>query len=229
LFFISYNKISELQNLKILNAELGHPGVQALWIVAKRSGINLVRKQVEAFVRYTGEKQVFSAVQPSKGKTGGESLDARWHMDLAFRSDSVFLVCVNVLDRFAGALPLKSKEPTNVAEALDTFLQFAPMMPKLITSDNGNEFLGPVSTLLAKYRIAQSFKAVGDVNASGVVDWAIQTLRNGALCYLRLSRALTTHQSQSCMGTPPLRSGATTRLPSCYSRIKQETCSTTRS
>jgi hypothetical protein len=52
----------ELVNLGILSASLGHPGVQPLWIAAKRSGINLMRKDVEAFVKKKGEKQVFSAV-----------------------------------------------------------------------------------------------------------------------------------------------------------------------
>ena len=95
--------MAEVANLKILSAELGHPGVQPLWIAAKRSGINLTRKQVEAFVKSNGEKQVFSAVQPSKGKTIGESQNARWQMDLAFGNGSVFLVCVNVFDRFTWA------------------------------------------------------------------------------------------------------------------------------
>ena len=67
----------ELVNLGILGASLGHPGVQPLWIAAKRSGINLMRKDVKAFVKKKGEKQVFSAVQPSKGRTIGESQDAR--------------------------------------------------------------------------------------------------------------------------------------------------------
>ncbi len=88
----------ELSKLRLLSAELGHPGVQPLWIAAKRSGTILMRKDVEAFVKKKGEKQVFSAVQPSKGKTIGESQDARWQMDLAFGNGSVFLVCVNVFD-----------------------------------------------------------------------------------------------------------------------------------
>ena len=75
--------MADLASLKRLSAELGHPGVQPLCIAAKRSGINLMRKDVEVFVTKKGEKQVFSAVQPSKGKTIGESQDAPWQMDLA--------------------------------------------------------------------------------------------------------------------------------------------------
>ena len=126
-----------------------------------------MRKDVEAFVKKKGEKQVLSAVQPSKGKTVGESQDARWQMDLAFGNGSVFLVCVNVWDRIIWAKTITNKEPANVAEALDTLLHTATKMPKLITSDNGNEFMGPVSTLLSRLHIAQRFKAVGDENAIG--------------------------------------------------------------
>ncbi|MCP3899441.1 MAG: hypothetical protein GY707_07000, partial [Desulfobacteraceae bacterium] len=53
----------------------------------------------------------------------------------------------------------------------------APRKPKVISSDNGNEFLGPVSELLRREDVVQRFKAVNDTNALGVVDRAIQTLK----------------------------------------------------
>ncbi len=95
-----------------------------------RAALTDMKKDVEAFVKQKGEKQVLSAVQPSKGKTVSESLDARWQMDLAFGVASegytAYLVAVNVFDRFTWALPLKSKEPTRVAEALEKLLQSSP-------------------------------------------------------------------------------------------------------
>ncbi len=170
-----------MEQLRQLSTELGNPGVQALWLAARRNGINLMKRDVEAFVKQKGEKQVLSAIQPSKGKTVSESLDARWQMDLAFgvaaEGYTAYLVAVNVFDRFTYALPLTSKEPTQVAEALGKLLKGANKKPKLISSDNGNEFLGPVSKLLVKKKIAQAFKSVGDVNALGVIDRAIQTLK----------------------------------------------------
>ena len=138
-----------MEQLRQLSIELGNPGVQPLWLAARRNGIKVMKKDVEAFVKQKGEKQVLSAVQPSRGKTVSESLDARWQMDLAFGVDTSFLVADNVFDRFTYALPLTSKEPTQVAEALGKLLKGANKKPKLISSDNGNEFLGPVSELLA--------------------------------------------------------------------------------
>ena len=40
------------------------------------------KKVVEAFVKEREEKQVFQAVQPARGKTVSEAIDARWQMDL---------------------------------------------------------------------------------------------------------------------------------------------------
>jgi hypothetical protein len=71
-----------LLSLRELSEELGNPGIAPLWLAVKRKGVNVSKKQVEAFVKQKGEKQIFQAVQPAKGKTVSESLNARWMMDL---------------------------------------------------------------------------------------------------------------------------------------------------
>ncbi len=71
-----------LRPLRELSDELGDPGIGPLWLAAKRKGLNVTKKQGEAFVKQKGEKQIVQAVQPAKGKTVSESLDARWMMDL---------------------------------------------------------------------------------------------------------------------------------------------------
>ena len=132
----------ELRQLRQLSNELGNPGAQPLWLAVQRQGIKLLKKDAEAFVKRKGEKQVFAAVQPSKGKTVGESLDARWQIDLAFgvkaEGYTAYLVAVNVFDRFTYAVALESKEPAQVAAALKKLIKDAPKKPKLISSDNGN-------------------------------------------------------------------------------------------
>ncbi len=57
-----------LRPLRQLSHEIGNPGVTPLWLAAQRRGLNVTKKQVEAFVRQKGEKQIFQAVQPAKGK-----------------------------------------------------------------------------------------------------------------------------------------------------------------
>ena len=72
---------------------------------------------------------------------------------------------------------MAKKEPKDVSKELEVLLDELPQAPKVISSDNGKEFLGPVSTMLERRKIVQRFKAVGDVNALGVVDKAIQTIK----------------------------------------------------
>ena len=48
-----------LLSLRELSDELGNPGIGPLWLAVKRKAINLTKKQVEAFVKRKGEKQIF--------------------------------------------------------------------------------------------------------------------------------------------------------------------------
>ena len=171
-----------LLDLWKLSEELGTPGVQALWLAAKKKKLDVTRAQVEAWVKRRGERQVFSAVQPSKGKTVSED-DNRWMMDLidvaSYSGDSwrFILVCINVYDRFIYAKMLRSKEPSEVAGQLREILKEARKKPQFITCDQGNEFKGPVETLLIRRNINQKWKELGDVNAIAVVDRAIGLLK----------------------------------------------------
>ena len=109
--------VVQMEQLRQLSAQLGHPGLQPLWLAVRRNGINLLKKDVEAFVKKKGEKQVFSAVQPSRGKTVSESLDARWQMALAFGGGEVFMVAGKVVVRFVCSMAIRSRKPVPVAGA----------------------------------------------------------------------------------------------------------------
>ncbi len=64
-----------------------------------------------------------------------------------------------------------------MAKVLRKRLRGARKKARNVNSDNGNGFLGTDVKVRAKKKSAQVFKAVGDVNAIGVVDRAIQTLK----------------------------------------------------
>ena len=178
-----------------LSRLLGHPGVAPLWLAVKKRGLDITRKRVVSYVKKKGEKQVFQAVQPARGKIVSESLDSRWMMDLIqFNNKPVevgrktwrfVLVAINVFDRYLYALPLESKEPKEVLEALAKLINTAPRKPKLISSDDGLEFKGLVSAYLTRRGIVQKFKDPSDVNGLGLIDKAIQSLK------VRLAEATT--------------------------------------
>jgi hypothetical protein len=102
-----------------LSRLLGHPGVAPLWLAVKKRNLDITRKRVVSYVKKKGEKQVFQAVQPARGKTVSESLDSRFMMDLIqFNNKPVnvglktwrfVLVVINVFDRYLYALPLETK------------------------------------------------------------------------------------------------------------------------
>ena len=48
-----------LLTLQELSDELWSPGIGPLWLAVKRKGVNVSKKQVEAFVKRKGEKQIF--------------------------------------------------------------------------------------------------------------------------------------------------------------------------
>jgi hypothetical protein len=179
--------VLESQLLARLSNDLGHPGVAPLWLAVQKKGLKLTRKQVENYVKQKGSKQIFQAVQPAKGKTVSEALDARWMMDLivfenqpvvvAGRTFKYILVAVNVFDRYLYASPLETKMQGEVREALAKLLELALRKPKLISCDQGQEFRGLVGLMLEKKGIVQKFKDTSDVNGIGVIDKAIQTLK----------------------------------------------------
>ena len=170
-----------------MSAELGEPSAGQLWLAVKQRGLMFSKKVVEAFVKERGEKQVFSAVQRSAGKSVAESQDARWQIDLVQCTGQpvkverkVFkwiLVCINVFDRYLYAHAMQTKEQIEVWESLEKILALAQKTPKIISSDQGQEFQTLVTEQLAKKGIAHKFKTVGDVNAIGIIDKAIASLK----------------------------------------------------
>ncbi len=92
------------------------------------------------------------------------SPDARWMMDLTVlvnqpvvvsgETPRYILVAVNVFDRYLCTWPLQTKEPREEKDALGRLLALALKKPKLISSDQGLEFKGVVSTYLTRKGIA---------------------------------------------------------------------------
>jgi len=114
-----------MERLAALSKELGSPGHLALYIAARKRGIIASRTQVPDFASKQGERQVFSAVQPSAGKTVDDSEFARFQADLIDMENDAgtpgervakdILVVVNVLTRqiYARAMRMKTAVLTN--------------------------------------------------------------------------------------------------------------------
>ena len=134
-----------MEALAKLSDELGNPGVRALLLEAKRRKIKHVSKaQVSELVKRQGQRQIFSKVQQSAGKSAAESYSARYQADLADMSTTpsrgfkYFLILVNVYSREVSAEALRSKEPTAVAPALKRLIEKLPEKPQVLSIDDGS-------------------------------------------------------------------------------------------
>ena len=186
------------------------PGVRQLWIAIHRKDIDVTKKQVEELVKTRGEKQVFGSLQKAEGKSLAEDVDARWQMDLADlknqkvehktkagESYSAFLVCIDCFSRQVWAKALKQKTQEEVKAKLSQIFAAAGHKPKVISSDNGQEFRGVLSEYLDEKLVVQRYKSVGDVNALGLVDRAIQQLK------LKISEILSTRADKTWVDVLP--------------------------
>ncbi len=170
-----------------ISTELGHPGLEPLWIAIKRRKLAVAKQQVKDYIAHKGEKQVLGAPQKAAGKSISED-DNRWMMDLIDVSNvpagrwKFFLVCVNVFDRYMYARPLRTKANDEVAARLTEILAQRDgehrKKPQIISSDNGSGFVGGrVAALLQRRGIEQKFKDAGDLNALGLVDRQVGLLK----------------------------------------------------
>jgi hypothetical protein len=163
--------------LQELAQKLGTPGGQKLYQAARKRGIQVTKNQVRQYVRRQGQKQIFRPLLAAAGKTASESEQMRAQMDLidfkysASRGFKMILVLVNVWNRMGFAIPIVDKSAESVANGLRVLLRpgrlHNPLLrPKIISSDAGNEWRGPVQTLLEEKGIVHRTKEKADVNPS---------------------------------------------------------------
>ena len=176
-----------MERLRELAKKLGNPGADKLYVAARKRGIPATRNQIKQLLVEKPERQIFRPLPQSKGQTGAEGLDVRWQMDLIQFSTApskvgretfrYIIVLVEVFSRQAWAEPCKDKTPAEVAPVLRRMLGTLTKKPEVISTDKGNEFVGPVDALLDAKGIIRRTKDPRDTNALGVVDRVIQNLK----------------------------------------------------
>jgi hypothetical protein len=100
------------------------------------------------------------------------------------------IVLIEVFSRQVWAEPCHDKTPAEVAPVLRRMLGALPKKPEVISTDKGNEWVGPVDALLEAKGIIRRAKDPQDTNGLSVVDRAIQTLKT------RLAESLSAEPGQ---------------------------------
>jgi hypothetical protein len=188
-----------MEQLRALAKRLGNPGADKLFIAARKRGIPATRNQIKQLLDRP-ERQIFRPLPRSLGAAGAEELDARWQMDLIQFSTApskvgketfrYIIVLIEVFSRQVWAEPCHDKTPAEVAPVLRRMLGALPKKPEVISTDKGNEWVGPVDALLEAKGIIRRAKDPQDTNGLSVVDRAIQTLKT------RLAESLSAEPGQ---------------------------------
>jgi transposase InsO family protein len=181
-------KETQLRNLYYSPGDPGSlGGIDRLYRRARDVGLPVSRKDVKNFLAgqltYTLHRQVRKHFP--RNKTYAGFVDRQWQADLAdmqklsTHNDNYryILTCVDVLSRFAWAIPVKSKQSKDMRIAMKTLLrQSKPRVPERLQTDKGTEFFNrEVSSFLRSKKI-HHFASESDTKAA-IVERFNRTLK----------------------------------------------------
>jgi hypothetical protein len=168
-------------------------GINRLYDRAKELGIPATRKKVKEFLT---NQLAYSIHKPTRHKftrnhTYTSDIDKQWQADLADMQtladqndgNRYILTCIDVLSRYAWAIPIKSKSGKDVLSGIKRmFKQARPRKPKLFQTDKGTEFFNAeVTGFLHENNIVQ-FASNSDKKAA-IVERFNRTLKNRIYAY----------------------------------------------
>ena len=151
-------------------------GVDALLRAAKEKGLKkITRKQVQNWLK---KQEVYSLHQPARRHfprnrviVGGK--DAQFQADLVdlsslskFNDGYTFLLtCIDILSKYAWAIPLKQKTGSQITEAFAKIFK-SGRKPKILQSDKGTEFLNRTFLKYLKDKNIRFFQTHSEMKAS---------------------------------------------------------------
>ena len=170
-----------------------YPSKQKLYALTKLEGVKATLKEVQQFLDKQNAQQIFSRkIKQKAGHIVSFQPDERFQMDLVDMSNfsmknqgyNWILMLVDVFNRkiYAYLLPNKNKE--SIFKALTQF--FEKHHPEIITSDNDTGFKSEIiKKLMEKNETINHMVEPNDHKALGIVDRAIQTIKNVIYKYMK--------------------------------------------
>ena len=170
-----------MEALKALDKELSSPGVDKLWIAARRRGIEVTKEELRAFAATRRTNETLRLPKPYLGKSAAEAPNTRWQLDFAAmpvrRGFIGFILAVDVFTRKAYAQLLRNRTGPTTTAAFAELLRKAGKNPDILICDNGSEFQGSLPRLCEERGITLRNKDRDDRNAIAVVDRAMSTIK----------------------------------------------------
>ncbi|KAI8503792.1 hypothetical protein Bbelb_187630 [Branchiostoma belcheri] len=162
----------------------GYGSVDQLYRAVKRYGIK--RRQVEEWLRsqdtYTLHKPIRRRFKKNRVIVGG--LNNQWQADLADLSSLAkhndgyryILTCIDVLSKFAWAVPIKDKKGLTLVQAFQSILDDG-RKPRRLQTDQGTEFLNRHFQTLLKKENVEFFTTFNAETKASVVERFNRTLK----------------------------------------------------
>jgi Integrase core domain len=206
-----------MDQLKELAKELGQPGAEKLWQEAQRRSLPVTRKEVQAYVRTLGSRQVFQARPKYEGKIAATEINDRWVADLIDYNArpsqdpkdknepfQYILIVQDIFSRVVFTKALKRKDQETVSEAFKEIVRNAGV-PDRLDTDAGNEFKGAFEDFLREKRIYHSVSDIRNKNARGTpADFGRSSGLGGAApgrhSSLQPHRTREPHRQGACRG-----------------------------
>ena len=185
------------KQLSDLYYEAGDPGsyggVERLYQRAKSIGIPVTRDDV---ARYLSMELPYSIHKPVRhtfvrNHTYVGHIDQQWQADLADMQGLVahndnynyILTVIDILSRFAWAVPVRSKSTKDMVVAFNRlFKEAKPRVPQRLQTDNGKEFFNKEVSALLRSKGIHHFASHSDQKAS-VVERFNRTLKTRMWVY----------------------------------------------
>lgn len=149
--------------------------VDALFHSAKRKNKKITKKEVREWLK---GQRVYSLHRPAikhfrRNRVLVGSIDSVWELDLIdmqslkkYNSNYRYmLTCIDVLSKYAWAIPIKDKSGPTLVKAFKQVLDESGRKPKKIHTDRGSEFTNRVFQTFLKERNIGSYHTFNDVKA----------------------------------------------------------------
>ena len=171
----------DANQIRALYKKYNYPGAAKLYnLLNGEVKLSVIKKALE-------DEDVRQLYYQRPHKAGGHITafykNEKWQCDLCFMDKfgqqnggyKYLLLCIDVLTRYAWAIPLKTK---NVNEVVAAFAMIGDK-PDVLMSDNGSEFTGkPFQEMLNQMGVTHQTAIVGDHKALGIIDRFTLTLKN---------------------------------------------------
>ncbi len=182
-------------DIETIYSQYGYPSKAKLYALAKKNGLKVTLKSVEEFLNKQAGQQIFSRKVPRKpGHIVAFQPDTRIQLDLIDmtnygRQNSGYnwiLLLIDVFTRKLYAYLMKNKTEKSIGDALEMF--FKSHHPDIITSDQESGVTGrAIQKLMERNNVISDLVDVGDHKALGLIDRAVQTLKNQIFKYLKVN------------------------------------------